>query len=393
MLIPYRVKNPVRRFPYATLGIIGVNVIVYAFTTKYFLVIRDDIADAYGFALGLSPIINFFIAIFLHADITHIIGNMLFLWVFGPPVEDRLGIARYLVLYFSTGFVGALLEALVDVALVGSLTPVIGASGCIMGVVGAYWFLFPWSTVCVFYWWWYYHGVWEVQAIWVIGFYILFDLVSGLFSGVTGASSGVASFAHVGGGIAGMLLCLAMKAKRDTEAVSEAKALQADIKELENLPLDALQVMMEEDPGNPDLIRAAITSAARLGRHEVIDEAMSKAGPEMIEKDPLLVGYYLVELRGNPSIYSSIHLLRLAGLLERYERPDWALIIYRTIADARPKDPESEAALYRWAHCAWEAYHDERTARDCLNELMRRFPDGEMATFARSLLQRIEGNK
>lgn len=387
MLLPYRVKNPTTRFPAATIGIIGINVIVYLLTTEYFLFIRRDIILRYAFKMGESPAINAFTAMFLHADPFHLLGNMLFLWVFGRAVEDRLGIARYLGVYFVTGIVGDLLQALFDVMFTGSPHPVIGASGCIMGAVGAYWFLFPWSKVCVFYWlFWYVRGVWEVQAIWVIGLYFLMDLANGL---AWGHGGGVANFAHVGGSLAGVLLCIVLKAKRDTVSVSEAKAVQADVGGLERMPLQTLQTMLQDDYANTDIIRALIPSALRLNDREAVDGAMANAGPVLIEKDPNLVAYYLVDLCGSPSIYQPVQLLKLASVMEQAYQTQQAMGLYRIVASIRETSPDVEMALYRMALCSWNRLHDANGAKTCLAEMHKRFPNGPMLPYGRELWRRI----
>lgn len=392
MLIPYRVKNPAKRFPVATLCIMSVNVLVYAFTTDYLLAIREDIVEAYGFAFGASPFVNFFASAFLHGDILHLVGNMLFLWVFGPPVESRLRIPRYLLLYFATGLVGDMAQALLDIAISGHAQLTIGASGCIMGIVGAYWFLYPWSTVCVFYWiGWFWHGVWEVAAIWIAAIYMLMDLAEGVLYGAVGVSGGVANFAHLGGAIAGVILCLAFRVKRDTEAMSDAKAIQADMKSLSMMPLHALRTMAEQDPGNPELIRAMLGPAGRLDQEHVVDEAMRAAGTALIEKDPALVADYLVKLRRHTDTYRPKHLLRLAGLLQSMGSHQQAWEVYRLIAERYPAEPDTEMALYRMADLCWETYKDAERARACLGEMAKRFPNGAMAHFGETLMDKLPG--
>ncbi|MHB1459581.1 MAG: rhomboid family intramembrane serine protease [Armatimonadota bacterium] len=392
MLLPYRVKNPVKHFPYATLSLIIINTIVYARTSDSFLSIRLSVLKDYSFLLGKSPFINFFTASFLHADPMHLIGNMLFLWVFGPPVENRLGVSRYLVLYFVTGFAGDVLQVMLDSMFSLKLVPIIGASGCIMGVIGAYWYLFSWSKVLVAYFYWILiprWGVWEVEAIWIIGLYLLMNIAEGLFFGSLGASGGVASFAHVGGLATGALLCLAMRVKRDTEALSDAKAIQSDLKDLSMMPLHALETMAEEDPCNPEIIRAMITPAINLSRQNVVHEAFERAGSEIIDKDPGLVAHFLVDMKGNPEIYKSVHLLRLCGQLERMGYTDKALSVYLKIVNGNPTAPEAETALYRMANCCWNELHDRAKAEKCLNELASRFPEGSMSQFARTLQRQM----
>jgi len=392
LLLPYRVKNPPARFPYATISTIAANFIIYLATTEYYLFIRDEVVRAYAFQLWKAPFANFFISSFLHGDVFHILGNMLFLWIFGPAVEDRLGIPKFLAVYFATGLVGDLTQALLDVTFLGENQPVIGASACIMGIAGAYWFAFPFSKVCVFYWiWWFWRGVFEVAAHWVITIYILLDLWSGLSRGMEHMSGGVASFAHVGGGFAGAVLCALMRVKRDTAELSEARAVHADAKQLEYMPFYALESMLEAEPDNMEVLRAMIPSAIREGKRAVVAAAIAKLGPELVVRDPWVVYGYLTMLNGDPGIYQSVHLLRLARQLESLDEHDKAIKVYKLIAETRPTEMEAENALFRMAYCYWNVYRHKDYAEASLAELRKRFPRGEMMPFAQALWKQIQG--
>ncbi len=396
MFFPYRVKNPPKRFPVVTLSLIALNVIIYALTTEYFLWIREEIVKGYAFQLWKTPIYTVLTSAFLHADIFHLLGNMWFLWIFGPAVEDRLGIPKFLLVYFATGVMGDMTQALLDVAFLGANQPVIGASACIFGVAGAYLYAFPWSTVCVFYFIWLiriWTGVWEVAALWVIGAYLALDLWDGLMSGASHASGGVASFAHVGAGVGGLLIAWLLHVKRDTESLSEAKAVQADTKDLDNMPFYALERMLEAEPDNVDVLRAIIGPAIRQGQQHVAVDAIARMGPSLILKDPYVVYSYLMDLHGDSSIYQPVHLLRLAGQFERLGNHDKAINVYKSIAETRPTDMEAENALYRMAYCYWTAYKHKDSARACLAELQKRFPRGQMMPFAASLWKQIQAQQ
>ena len=374
----------------ATACIIGLNFLVFLFTTENFLFIREQIVKDFGCQVGVTPIYTFFTAMFLHMDPLHLIGNMLFLWVFGPSVENRLGIVKYLALYFTAGFIGDLLQAALSVALGGKNLPGIGASGCIMGVVGAYWYMYSWSPICCLYWiTWFVRGVAEIKAFWVIGIYVLLDLFEGLMGGVTGVSGGVANFAHLGGVAAGVLGCIVLKIPRDSSEVSELKAMCAGEKDLNNMPLYALEAMRKAEPENLELLHALVYRAMKTGEMNIISTAMTGAVPALIDSDPALVALFITDLRGDAGIYRSIHLLRLAGLMERQGNPDQAAQIYWLIANGRPTDPEAEAALYRLALIAWSTNRDAAKAKECVAELQRRFPYGEMVFHSNALLKKI----
>ncbi|HEX8098230.1 MAG TPA: rhomboid family intramembrane serine protease [Pyrinomonadaceae bacterium] len=154
-----------------------------------------------------SVYVTLITSMFMHGGIAHIFGNMLFLWIFGDNIEDRLGHLRYLVFYLVCGILASLAHVLTTVAFStdpsGLLVPSLGASGAISGVLGGYILLFPSRQVraIVF-------NVFTTVPAWVaVGLWFAFQLVSGL--GILGGGSqkgGVAYAAHIGGFIAGLLL-------------------------------------------------------------------------------------------------------------------------------------------------------------------------------------------
>jgi membrane associated rhomboid family serine protease len=150
----------------------------------------------------VSVYLTLLTSIFMHAGWLHLLGNMLFLWVFGDNVEDRLGYVRYLIFYLLCGVLAALAHVATVAALDQNRTvPCVGASGAISGVLGGYVLLFPSKRVTVLL----FRVVTEVPAFLVIGLWFAFQLVHGL--GVMGdGGGGVAYGAHVGGFIAGLAL-------------------------------------------------------------------------------------------------------------------------------------------------------------------------------------------
>ncbi|MHB8377761.1 MAG: rhomboid family intramembrane serine protease [Dehalococcoidia bacterium] len=152
-----------------------------------------------------QPVLSVFTAMFIHGGWLHILGNMLFLWIFGDNVEDAMGHLRYAVFYLLVGVLAGAAQVAVSA---DSLTPAIGASGAIAGVMGAYIVLYPGATVAViipiFF-----FIPFPLPAFVLIGFWFVAQLLSGYSSiGVkaVGASGGVAYFAHIGGFLAGALL-------------------------------------------------------------------------------------------------------------------------------------------------------------------------------------------
>lgn len=142
-------------------------------------------------------------SMFLHGGWGHLLGNMLFLWVFGDNVEHRIGHGRFLVFYLATGVAAALAHIFFNA---NSMIPTVGASGAISGVLGGYLLMFPRNKVYVLTW----GGVMAVPAIFMLGLWILMQFINGFGSIATtpetGEGGGVAYLAHIGGFIAGMIL-------------------------------------------------------------------------------------------------------------------------------------------------------------------------------------------
>ncbi len=211
-MLPLQDLNPRRRTPFITYGLIAVNVAVFlwmhlysaAEQQEFFLrlsIVPVNIAEN---PLALETFLDIGRSMFFHGSWVHLIGNMLYLWLFGDNVEDRMGVLLYLILYFLSGIVAATTQILIDPY---SRIPLIGASGAIGGILGAYLLLFPGVRV---------RGViplgrygrvqdWPAWA--VLGLWFVLQVVYGALSvfPAGGASGGVAFFAHIGGFVFGML--------------------------------------------------------------------------------------------------------------------------------------------------------------------------------------------
>jgi len=143
-------------------------------------------------------------SMFLHGSWAHLLGNMLFLWIFGNNIEDRLGRLPYLAFYLLGGVVAALTQVWIDPT---SSVPLIGASGAIAATLGAYIVLYPRARILTLVFLVFFYQLLEVPALLVLGYWFLLQLVDGVASlGATTAQGGVAFFAHIGGFVAGALV-------------------------------------------------------------------------------------------------------------------------------------------------------------------------------------------
>ncbi|MDH5471639.1 MAG: rhomboid family intramembrane serine protease [Gammaproteobacteria bacterium] len=144
---------------------------------------------------------TFFTSMFLHGGWMHLIGNMLYLWIFGNNVEDAMGHKRFILFYLICGVAAALTQAIPNP---DSVIPMIGASGAISGVLGAYWLLYPHARVLIVIPIGFYLHTTRIKAGWVLGFWFILQIVSSIMS--ADQQGGVAWGAHIGGFVAGIAL-------------------------------------------------------------------------------------------------------------------------------------------------------------------------------------------
>jgi len=187
-MIPLKDDIPSRTFPYVTVSIIAVNVLVFL----YQMTMSPLAGEIFIYRTAAVPleVTNFvdlvprsivpppltvFTAMFVHGGPLHLAGNMLFLWIFGDNVEDVFGHAKFLAFYIGTGLVATLVHVLSDVS---SITPMIGASGAVAGVLGAYFLLFPRANVLTLVFLFVFVTLARIPAVIFLGLWFLFQVLS-----------------------------------------------------------------------------------------------------------------------------------------------------------------------------------------------------------------------
>ena len=204
MFFPYRDDNPRVLYPYVTFSIIGLNIAIFL---GQFLIIdgNHQLSRELVFTFGFIPAdfnpLTIFTSMFMHGGIAHIIGNMWFLYIFGDNIESILGHVKYFIFYLACGLGAALIQFFVDP---GSQIPMVGASGAIAGILGAYMIRFPKARVHVLAIIIVFITTFVVPAQIVLGLWFLMQLSNGLGSLGVNTTGGVAWFAHIGGFITGV---------------------------------------------------------------------------------------------------------------------------------------------------------------------------------------------
>ncbi|HZL04623.1 MAG TPA: rhomboid family intramembrane serine protease [Coriobacteriia bacterium] len=210
-MIPLRDDNPTRRFPFVTVLLIVANLAIFLYEAS----LSDAALNAFIATWGLVParllahpgdagqLTTLLTSMFLHGGWLHVLGNMLYLWIFGNNIEDRLGHVGFTLFYLAAGVAAAFAQ----VAASGSVDiPTIGASGAIAGILGAYLVLYPGAAVVTLIPIFFFIEVARVPAFLVIGFWFLLQLGNGVASLGDISSGGVAWFAHIGGFALGLVV-------------------------------------------------------------------------------------------------------------------------------------------------------------------------------------------
>jgi membrane associated rhomboid family serine protease len=228
-MIPLRDTQEISIFPVATIIIILINVIIFAamyitaFSAKnpqYSLtltyvkygLVPYELTTHHIIYPSITPIWSTLItSMFIHGGVGHILGNMWFFWIFGNNVEDYLGSAKFVLFYLAGGIIAALTQIAINPV---SKVPVIGASGAIAAVMGAYFYLFPRSNIKTLLFVFYFITFVEIPAPFFLLFWFIMQLIPGLTP--SGTSQGVAFWAHIGGFVFGLIAAVIIKKMKES---------------------------------------------------------------------------------------------------------------------------------------------------------------------------------
>ncbi|MCB8943520.1 MAG: rhomboid family intramembrane serine protease [Ardenticatenaceae bacterium] len=221
-MIPLRDTNPTNKTPIVTITLIVLNILVYLY--EWFISAEPAQMMAFFDQWAIIPgqltanfapeAITLFSAMFLHGSWVHLGGNMLYLWIFGDNIEDRMGRGRFIIFYLLGGLAASVAQIAIDPR---STVPNVGASGAIAGVLGGYLILYPSARILTLV----FRVMTQVPAYIVLGFWFVLQLFQGIGSlGVMtdAQQGGVAFFAHIGGFVAGMVLVKPFLWGRGTQA-------------------------------------------------------------------------------------------------------------------------------------------------------------------------------
>lgn len=421
-IVPYHAKNTPERFPYVTLSLIAVNTILYVLTANMnagsidfenlFLTLKNSVADR--FALSWEMVFQepyrLLTHVFLHATLPHLFGNILTLWVFGPAVEGRIGHGRFIGLFAAAGVFAGFFQVLV----VGVFNPelvVVGASGAIMGLAGAYLWLFPFATICVIFtepltiyrWiaWFIVRGDrpnWEWQAKYVVFYLFILDICGALLSS---GLPGVANFAHMAGLMGGIAAVALLKIPRDGWRASEARRMRAEGVNLDALSVPELTDLLRREPDNEKLILAyaqRVADPSMPGWQPLFADALNRYGQLLTDKsNPTHLANSILAVSPDQAKLPTPPVLRLATRLERSGDANSLRLsaqLFKQIFKQERTGPDAETALLRYAQAMERLVtekHSDNPGEPVLlyQTLLRRFPASPHVFTAQEALKRL----
>jgi membrane associated rhomboid family serine protease len=397
MLLPIGDDNPTIRTPWVHYGIITLNVLVFL----YMLTLPEQTLEAFANAWGFVPAhfnwVSLFTALYIHGGILHIFGNLLFLYIVGDNVEDRMGHLGYFVFYHATGAVGNLAHMGLDPT---SAIATVGASGAISGVMGAYAAFYPNAKIRLWYWLgFFFTGRTYISAKWAVGLWFAEQVVLILIFGETG----VAYSAHIAGLVFGVLIALILRFTllREYDVIPRILKPQPGPEASgwgrpEPVPAEA---EAEGEPWGETLPQphvplpapAAVRPTSRRGEPEKTDEREGVLR-SLRTGDPRAAYDYFTHAVAahHPDVLDEPTMMLLADALLAAKRYGAAAHVYDVTLHAYPEGRDSPEAAFRLGMILSREFRDYTHARAHLKHAWRDHPDPGRKAQAWDELKRID---
>ncbi len=358
LLLPYRVGRRIEQWPWATSAIIAVNLVCFG-VQQYD---PEAIIRTLGFTPAWSGLYTWFTSMFVHASPAHLLLNLYFLWLFGAALEDAIGPARFATLYLLGGACALALHTVVTFAVAPEhlYFPVIGASGAIASIMGCFAVRRYRTPIKV---WWFFlllffprAGTFEVPAYVGLGFWFAGQLLAGLLTAGSGAFSGVADWAHVGGFLAGVVVAWLSGYRRleDLEVLAE----EADRYESGGMPGVAASKyarLADVDPDDPTWRQRAVAAAMQAEAADPVraGERLGSMLEALIadgERGEALDTYRRWATGPLAPPLPERALMGIAALADGADAHDVAGHAYAQVVERMPETRSAEKAAFRLAH-------------------------------------------
>jgi len=398
LFIPLGTDHEKSRIPFVTYWLIGANVILFALAVPFGV---QRIAEALGYLPSSPNPITIVTHMFLHGGILHLLFNMVFLWCFGPDVEDVLGPILFAALYFACGFAALAIHHITSAIFIPSLLeePVVGSSGAIAGVMGLHvvrFWRYKVKMVAVLF---FYPMFFRVPAILLIGAWFFGQLMLGvnvLTTPELAKAVPVAFWAHIGGFSAGLGFAFLLKLQRQaTMEYRWADASSAIEKGRWWQAIEAYQDIAKRFPNDPTPVLQSARCWEATGNKRRMAEAYRTAFELAMQGEywEIALDAYADLRQAAPEMeipqFAPWQWLTLASLYHHKGRHGPALEVYRRIVRAFPESEQAPISLLRSAEIFVERGRNATAVR-ILIELLRHYPSSQWAQLAHQRLTELQ---
>jgi membrane associated rhomboid family serine protease len=393
MFIPVGTNLKLKKIPFATIGLLLINWLVYAFTHGLYYK-TDFLIWRYFYLQPGEPYPwQLITSMFFHGSFWHLLGNSVFLWIFGIYVEDKVGWKQYLFLYFLTGIAAGLIHSMMTgLWMRDQLTiPTLGASGAISGIMGVYLYRCYYSKIRLLL---FFVLPVQIPAVIFLGFWFLRDFMAGI-AAIKGIHQNVAFWAHVGGFLSGLATSKYLKyedqAKR--EKLEHTVRKHFGTREGYAEGIMAAEQLLQTDANNPQLHLKMAQAKSTMGGSRAGKEHYQQAIKLMLDTDREKVVEVFVEYwKKYLTIIEPQLQLRVSRLLARSGNTSLARTTLEALINSDyPPDRSMEAAYLDLAKLYEQELKQYDLARAVYHQYMKKFPQSEHRAFVENKLRLMQG--
>ncbi|MFQ5574852.1 MAG: rhomboid family intramembrane serine protease [Terriglobia bacterium] len=402
ILFPIRISESLKRVPYVSMSLVALNVLIYlglsfAGGEAGFLAAYTN----YGFVPDGNSWYTWLTYMFLHAGFGHLVGNMVFLWLFGAALEAELGPRKFTLLYLAGGLVAALAHAAIGATFMPGSEgrPLVGASGAIGALLGLFILRYHKSEITLFYFVWFITivrwGTFQITSLAALAVWLGLEIVSGLSQVLSGAAGGVAHWAHIGGFLFGLacakVIGLGAAATR-AHMIDQAKIF-ADGGDHERAD-QYYQKMIIKHPASPEMILRAGRNFARADDRDRAVSKYTKALELFLdsgEQDRAfdayceLIDHYYPDLVLEPRLQ-----FRMGTICEGRTNFELAADAFEKVFYNYPKSGQAELSMIRMAQIFLKI-GDEDEASRIFADFLKKYPFSQWRSIAENEVKKVSG--
>jgi membrane associated rhomboid family serine protease len=394
MFIPVGTNLKLSKIPFATIGLLLVNWLVYVFTHGLYYK-TDFLIWRYFYLQPGEPYPwQLITSMFFHGSFWHLLGNSVFLWIFGIYVEDKVGWKQYLFLYFLTGIAAGLIHSMMTGLWMRDqlMVPMLGASGAISGIMGVYLYRCYYSRIRLLF---FFVLPVQIPAIIFLGFWFLQDFLGGI-AAIKGIHQNVAFWAHVGGFLSGLATSKYLKYEGQAKRERLEHTVSTHLGKREGYAegMMAAEQLLQTDANNPQLHLKMAQLKSSMGGSQAGKEHYQQAIKLMLDTDRAKVVEVFVEYwKKYLTILEPQYQLRVSRLLVRSGNPSLARATLESLINSDyPPDRSMEAAYLDLAKLYEQELKQYDLARAVYHQYMKKFPQSEHKDFVENKLRLMQGS-